>query len=815
MSQPVASGSRLRLPADRAIDTLQAQSAEAWQASQRRLRHVAAVHIRNLVCPAAVATAKAAPPPSTRAQGDLLTPPRPRLAERQYSHDDLDIPRSRRKRSATLKSQPSPTAQRYTPQRSKSYYSSLNDPSFDFEQREPLGPTKPALTRSKSRGSVRSIETYHTSLSTRSIAEEAGPLELVVKESPPDDAGPYSAIEAAPTSLKNRSPNRTTHQMLAPEWPANRADLDTSAYLQTTMPSTQRNRSNSRASQKSLASAASSGISGPSPIPLALHHHRHTSSQNQKAQRALQRAIENRLVDSMIIITPVSEAHQVLYASDIQSESMNPSFAITNGVSAHAGARQQLLLQIWASKSKAMGKGKHKATEETLSLAHERQINLADLKPMGTDLMRIASMLEDNSILLEIDDEYWLVPRKPSRAVDFAPLAGIESATDDSDDAGNTSDPGPGKLRTQALRKRERWRDRRTLLDRSLRETRMKPSYDLAHLQMIAEMQLKIGSMQVQTQTLQSKCAESLQADTVDLSSREASRLALCVETLRTQAVEIEQHRAGMSAKLDNGRAALAARRERLRRANERLVALREEQKTTTAHTQDKRQRLEILQASIVNVRGSLASQLSFLFPLEPVARPVHDLQFSLLGLPLANSDFSMRSDEEEAVSSALGYCALLTSLLAKYLSVALHFPIRFIGSQSLVTDPIHEMKGTRAFPLFYRSVEKHRFDYAVFLLNKDIEQLSQSQSIAVLDLRNTLPNVHLLLLSLASVTQSDEKRQQITKAAMELLANDADTRPDKLQEPAVQFMAKVQASPKGRSSAQSLAQPVPPLAMH
>jgi len=74
-------------------------------------------------------------------------------------------------------------------------------------------------------------------------------------------------------------------------------------------------------------------------------------------------------------------------------------------------------------------------------------------------------------------------------------------------------------------------------------------------------------------------------------------------------------------------------------------------------------------------------------------------------------------------------------------------------------------------FPLYPKGVERFRFDYAVFLLNKDIEQvrvvvdfiplclwtnfafclthwpqLLNARGLGVSDLRNTLPNIHVLL---------------------------------------------------------------------
>lgn len=85
--------------------------------------------------------------------------------------------------------------------------------------------------------------------------------------------------------------------------------------------------------------------------------------------------------------------------------------------------------------------------------------------------------------------------------------------------------------------------------------------------------------------------------------------------------------------------------------------------------------------------------------------------------------------------------------------------------------DLISMMRGPRAFPLYPKGVDRYRFDYAVFLLNKNIEQvrsrssssegstradlpfssqLMYSQGLTVIDLRNTLPNLMSLILALS-----------------------------------------------------------------
>lgn len=64
-------------------------------------------------------------------------------------------------------------------------------------------------------------------------------------------------------------------------------------------------------------------------------------------------------------------------------------------------------------------------------------------------------------------------------------------------------------------------------------------------------------------------------------------------------------------------------------------------------------------------------------------------------------------------------------------------------------------MPGPRNFPLYPNDTLQYRFDYAVFLLNKDIERLMNDQGLRVLDLRQTLPNLKYLLYILATSNEA------------------------------------------------------------
>jgi hypothetical protein len=114
-----------------------------------------------------------------------------------------------------------------------------------------------------------------------------------------------------------------------------------------------------------------------------------------------------------------------------------------------------------------------------------------------------------------------------------------------------------------------------------------------------------------------------------------------------------------------------------------------------------------------------ICEDLLSVYPVEPI--PGKPLSFTIAGLPLPNSAFE--DVDKESVAAALGYTAQLVYLLSFYLSVPLPYPVQPYLSNSFIQDPISASIAQRTFPL-YPVNTNYRFEYAVFLLNKDIEYL-------------------------------------------------------------------------------------------
>jgi hypothetical protein len=151
-------------------------------------------------------------------------------------------------------------------------------------------------------------------------------------------------------------------------------------------------------------------------------------------------------------------------------------------------------------------------------------------------------------------------------------------------------------------------------------------------------------------------------------------------------------------------------------------------------------------QDDVAGQRRRLCEDLQNVYPIEPVKGKA--LLFTVRGLLLPNSEFE--DAKEDVTSAALGYVAEMVSILSLYHDLLLPYPIRVSGSTSTIDDPL-AMSTTsqptpRTYPLFLKGVVRYRFEYAVFLLNKNIEVLSNHIGIKPLDIRQTLPNLKYLL---------------------------------------------------------------------
>ncbi|KAI9750037.1 MAG: hypothetical protein M4579_006631 [Chaenotheca gracillima] len=262
------------------------------------------------------------------------------------------------------------------------------------------------------------------------------------------------------------------------------------------------------------------------------------------------------------------------------------------------------------------------------------------------------------------------------------------------------------------------------------------------------------------------KSALDLAPEALDARERVAS-------TRRALAAERKQLKAAVKTRADL-RVSLEARRAAMRQGRRAQERARDYLEDATIKLTKCRSVLANNKQGIRGQQRRIVEDLMRIHPIEPIpSRPLH---FTIGSLPLPNSSFSdpsATSSNEDTISAALGYVAHIIYLLSFYLSVPLPYPLQSHSSTSTIHDPISLLPNaghtssiapaalsssqaasnttilspSRIFPLYPgRSTVPYRFEYGVFLLNKDLERLMATKGLKALDLRQTLPNLKYLL---------------------------------------------------------------------
>ncbi|XP_044478749.1 UV radiation resistance-associated gene protein-like isoform X1 [Mangifera indica] len=157
-------------------------------------------------------------------------------------------------------------------------------------------------------------------------------------------------------------------------------------------------------------------------------------------------------------------------------------------------------------------------------------------------------------------------------------------------------------------------------------------------------------------------------------------------------------------------------------------------------------------------------------------SKPINPGSLTILGLHLTMLPFtkiSLFTDKKEVQRSAtaLGYIAHAVSLIAHYLQVPLRYPLHLGGSHSYINDYAPSIEPSSSdlllstlssntkpveFPLFLDGQDTTRAAYAVFLLNKDVEQLLNFIGVKSLGPRHVLANLKELLRTIQSAEYID-----------------------------------------------------------
>ncbi|KAJ1537240.1 hypothetical protein HK096_001103 [Nowakowskiella sp. JEL0078] len=217
--------------------------------------------------------------------------------------------------------------------------------------------------------------------------------------------------------------------------------------------------------------------------------------------------------------------------------------------------------------------------------------------------------------------------------------------------------------------------------------------------------------------------------------------------------------------------------------------------------------KLEIKKVSMLESRSMchLVSELKYIFPIDYVKPDTSTPRIRAIRLPQADllsyTSTYTKADTEDSIATALGHVCHLLLLLAYYLDLRLKYPVCARGSKSLVFDYISpdtsitttttttadytaerlvaffsSARGAAApvqgdpdwvrelevgkqsryvFPLFVQRQNKRRFEYGVFLINKNVEQIMNRVGVRVLNLRDTLGNLRAVFGRIDEIQRS------------------------------------------------------------
>ncbi|KAF2773134.1 hypothetical protein EJ03DRAFT_286881 [Teratosphaeria nubilosa] len=204
-------------------------------------------------------------------------------------------------------------------------------------------------------------------------------------------------------------------------------------------------------------------------------------------------------------------------------------------------------------------------------------------------------------------------------------------------------------------------------------------------------------------------------------------------------------------------RAALNSRRDLMKQDSEHRNAELSHMRQSRLELPSLRDEHEVKKKSIQNQRRRVCEDLQKIYPVQPVADK--SLAFTIRDIHLPNAE-DLDAEPPDKIATAFGFVAHALLLLSFYMNQPLPYPVNPRSSTSTIEDPISLLKTTssttqsykddkalRTYPLFPKGVPRFRFEYGVFLLNKDIQVLLETAyNIRVLDIRQTLPNLKYLL---------------------------------------------------------------------
>lgn len=427
-------------------------------------------------------------------------------------------------------------------------------------------------------------------------------------------------------------------------------------------------------------------------------------------QIKLEDITSSRMADSWFSIH-CEGCEEPVYISEVVENATNPSFRSfdLNICGPLVSRLDRLTLKLWMKPTKA-------GAEYVLLV--ELQLHLQSLQFLGKSLDNFHQPLPSNSILFHFSDGVY------TNLTDLPP---------------NWSTLSTGRLEYAPA-------DDSAALPTSSYDALMR----LANLdECIQDALATREKLEAQMNTILQQNERAL--DTISEASRAQEKLA---QTRHAVAAERRQIRAAAKRKEE-----LVAS---IKTRKEAMQSGRSTQEKTQSHLPDAQLKLgssrKLQEANTEDAKGQIrriSEDLLAIYPIEPI--PDEPLSFTIAGAALPNSHFA--GANRDVVAAALGHTAHLVYLLSFYLSIPIPYPVKPYLSNSLIHDPVSVSLPQRTYPLYPVNVH-YRFEYGVFLLNKNVEILLNKQGLRAFDIRHTLPNLKYLLYVLTAGTSDIPARK-------------------------------------------------------
>jgi hypothetical protein len=401
---------------------------------------------------------------------------------------------------------------------------------------------------------------------------------------------------------------------------------------------------------------------------------------------------------------------KVLFKSDPIQDSYNPSWESIQLASHGVGHHQSFVLRVWVENRDEEGEGQES------DLVFEKKVELFDLSYLGLMVNKDGSSYPPNSVVVGMYEGLYSHPEVGG--VPCAPRV-VHTLTD--------------------------YLPPQSLLEVPKKE--VVDSYIQSALDSILRCQEELNAARRRSRFEKAKVDRYLQLEREALGKRsERERLLTRLKLFRAQLQEMEEPGKEESNQLMMVTRQVDEAETDLRQRQADLQQKRENLCSAISVFTHKKERMQRLRRNRHLRQRHMVHELATTFLIRE-----RDDTFTICNVILPNADQLEHPTRVEQLGVALGYVAHLIHHLGKILFLPLLYPIRPQGSKSVVLDLVSEetlIDNMKEFPLFAKGSEKALFQYAVFLLNKDIAQIRQhcGYGTSKTMFKQTLPNLKFLL---------------------------------------------------------------------